>query len=245
MKSQAPNKNIGRFTKSGNTMLNSKGDKTNVGRRPSKKASVTRKKSGNVKSDVLKNDVSKKDVSKSDVTKNDISTNDISKNDGSYRYCDPNASFLVHDVVRRGGCETFVIEFDGLADEPVRKPVKKPVKKFPELLKPKAPVPSDSSSQTSSPSAKIKPKKVPGLRSGSGKFSSLEIRKREKEISGQPVRSNEVKTKLARVAGNVNVSNNNNVNNSNSNNARQSLKKVQSKNVKNAGNFGSLRRFKE
>jgi len=40
--------------------------------------------------------------------------NSVRKNSGknSYEYCDSNTSFLVHDVIKKGGCETFVIDFN-------------------------------------------------------------------------------------------------------------------------------------
>ena len=94
---------------------------------------------------------------KSSVTKLDrknsknVQTNGkLGHTDNSYKYVDPNASFLVHDVVKRGICETFVIDFE-------------PNKKAPPKLSwPKSSTPSSSpstlSTPFSSPSAAVKSK---------------------------------------------------------------------------------------
>ena len=138
------------------------------GGQPVKKSSVSRKKSGQT-------------VERKDKLKNDNSKSERSKNDNSYKYCDPNVSFLVHDVVKRGGCETFVIDFEG--DDAVAKKTKK---KPPRLARPKSSSSqSNASSQSSSsPSANVKSMNVTNSR------KTLSGPKQLKEISNKAIKSN-------------------------------------------------------
>jgi hypothetical protein len=94
--------------------------------------------------------------------------------DNSYKYVDPNAEFLVHDVVKRGICETFVIDF-----EPSKKPP-------PKLSGPKSLTPSSSpstlSTPFSSPSATVKSKNKLNAELGGSK-------KVQKELSNKAIKS--------------------------------------------------------
>ena len=174
--------------------------KQNVRRPLTKKTSVSRK-----RSDVLK-----------------VEAN-------AYEYCDSNVSFIVHDVVKRDGCETFVIDFDGVSSKPVKKP--------PMLTRPKSSVqssPSASSTPSSSPSAIVKSKTVPNPK----KLPPLGSRKNEKDLSNKAIKtkaSGLVKPKVP--SANTNHVNNNYANsNNNYNKNKQILKKVQTKNIRNEGN---------
>ena len=111
----------------------------------------------------------------------------IKNDDNSYKYCDPNASFLVHDVVKRGICETFVIDFDTTGVE--RKPKKRPPPP-PNLTRPKSSSssPSTQSTPSSSPSANVKSRNEVNNRkllSGRGNRS----KKQEKDFSNKVIKS--------------------------------------------------------
>ena len=108
-------------------------------------------------------------------SKNVQTNGKLGHTDNSYKYVDPNASFLVHDVVKRGICETFVIDFE-------------PNKKAPPKLSwPKSSTPSSSpstlSTPFSSPSATVKSKnKVNNAKVSSNK-------KQQKELSNKAIKS--------------------------------------------------------
>ncbi len=144
---------------------------------------------GNKKNSINKGRKKSNNSGQTSIERKDSKLLGIKNDDNSYKYCDPNASFLVHDVVKRGICETFVIDFDTTGEE--KKPKKRPPPP-PTLTRPKTSTPSSSpssqSTPSSSPSANVKSRNQVNNRkflSGKGNRN----KKEEKDFSNKVIKS--------------------------------------------------------